>query len=170
MGSGVWKVGLAMLVAGSLITPAKAVAAEAEWYNCRTREVFTPAKQAWCNRWQTLQNATYIVPTNFDEIPESRSVTLELGRYRNEADQMFVQLVDERNWIAFGDVNNDGRQDAAVVLGVASNPAGREVATYLTVVLDVDGAAQALAPVRLGERIRLKAQLPFATVASRCLC
>ncbi|MCL6435846.1 MAG: hypothetical protein K6T90_16870 [Leptolyngbyaceae cyanobacterium HOT.MB2.61] len=38
--------------------------AELVWYNCLTREVFTPKRQAWRDRRQTSQNTTYIVPTN----------------------------------------------------------------------------------------------------------
>lgn len=144
-----------MLVFGSLVMPGRSVAAEAAWYNCLTREVFTPEKQAWCNRWQTLKNTTYIVPTSLDETSEYHSVMRDFGRYQNQTDRLFVQLVNEQNWIAFGDMNNDGKQDASVVFGVASDPEGRDVATYLTVVLDVDGEAQALTSVRLGERIML---------------
>lgn len=135
------------------------------WYNCLSREVFSPEKQTWCQRWQTLQNATYTVPANLDPDPEYISVTLENGRYQQEDGQLIVELVNEKGWIAFGDLNEDGREDAAVIFGVALDPEGRAVATYLTTVLDVEGAAQALFPIKLGERIMLNA--PIAITQNR---
>lgn len=132
---------------------------EPVWYNCRTREVFTPEKKIWCDRWQTLQNGTYIVPTTLptsaNPNPESRTVTLSNGRYQQEDEKFIVELVNERGWMTFGDINNDGKEDAAVIFGVALDPEGKAVATYLTTVLDIDGEAQAIAPIKLGERITL---------------
>jgi hypothetical protein len=127
--------------------------AQTTWYNCLTREVFTPEKQVWCDRWQTLQNADYIVPTSFTENPAYTTVTLENGRYEQSDGAMIVMLANERNWLTFGDINNDGKEDAAVIFGVV--PGGTAIVTYLTVLLDIDGVAQALTPVALGERIML---------------
>lgn len=125
------------------------------WYNCLTREVWTPEKQAWCDRWQTLQNMTYIVPASLEANAELIQVTLKNGRYQRQDGKLIVELVNEKNWMAFGDLNGNGNQDAAVVLGVALDPAGKAVGTYLTAVLDVDHHARAIAPMRLGERIML---------------
>ncbi|PSF35162.1 hypothetical protein C7H19_17415 [Aphanothece hegewaldii CCALA 016] len=124
-----------------------------------TREVFTPEKRAWCNRWKTLQNATYTVPTNFEPNAEYITVTLNNGRYQREDSRFFVELVNEKGWLAFGDLNNDGKEDVAAIFGVSLDPDGKKVATYLTAVLDIDGKAQALTPVRLGERIMLNNSL-----------
>ncbi len=130
------------------------VVAQSTWYNCLTREVFTPEKQAWCDHWQTLQNAKYIVPTSYTPDPKYTTVTLKNGRYEQPDGQMLVSLANEEGWMTFGDINDDGKEDAAVVFGVVPN--GTALVTYLTVVLDVNGAAQALTPVALGQRIALK--------------
>ena len=58
-----------------------------------------------------------------------------------------------RGILGRGDINQDGRQDAAAIVGIV--PDGETVGTYLTVIFDVQGQAQALPPVHLGERILL---------------
>jgi hypothetical protein len=147
--------GLAAVTVGSLITQGleTSAAAQTTWYNCLTREVFTPEKQVWCDRWQTVQNADYIVPTSFTENPEYTTVTLENGQYQQPNGGILVSLANEQNWMTFGDINDDGKEDAAVIFGVV--PDGTALATYLTVLLDIDNTAQALTPIVLGERIRL---------------
>lgn len=124
-----------------------------EWYNCLTREVFTPEKQAWCDRWSTLQNGTYIVPMGFGPEPEFISVTLENGEY-NRPGELVVSLANESYWQAFGDINGDGKDDAAVIFGV-NQGGGTNLVTYVAAVMDIDGEAQALRPIALGERIAL---------------
>ncbi len=146
------------LLATSLSSGARAgeqaiAQAQPEWYNCLTREVFTPEKQTWCDRWSTLQNGTYRVPIGFDSEPELVTVTLENGQYERPGELM-VSLANEPNWMAFGDIDGDGKTDAAVIFGVAQG-GGTNLVTYLTAVMDIDGAAQALGPVALGERILL---------------
>lgn len=135
-------------------------AASATWYDCRTREAFTPDKQQWCDRWQTLQSASYTVPTSTAADPGYTTVTLEDGTYQQVDGPLQVVLVNEANWLAFGDINGDGRTDAGTIIGVA--PDGVTLGTYLAVVLDVDGAARPLAPVRLGERIILNGPITMA--------
>lgn len=149
-----------LLISGVLGT---AVMAETGtiWYNCLTREVWTPAKKAWCDRWKRLQNASYIIPTSLNLDAEYIQVTLKNDRYQRQ-DSMFVELVNEKNWIAFGDLNGDGKQDAAVILGVALDPAGKAIGTYLTAVMDVDDRVRAIAPIRLGERIMLNGPIAIA--------
>lgn len=148
-------IGLAML--GNVVALEPKVMAETPpvWYNCLTREVFSAQKRTWCDRWKTLQNTTYIVPTSLDSHPEYTPVTLNNGRYQRKDGNFFVELVNERNWLTFGDLNDDGKQDAAVIFGVALDPNGKSVATYLTAVLNVDSKPRALTPIRLGERIML---------------
>lgn len=137
-----------------------AIAAENPvWYDCSTRERFSPEKQVWCDRLRTLQNSDFIVPTSLDANPTYTTVTLTNGHYQQENQQFFVELVNERNWLTFGDINGDGRVDAAVIFGVALDSNGRQVGTYLTAVLDVDSRAQALTPIKLGERIMLNAPI-----------
>ena len=146
--------GLAGLGLGLAATGRPAVAQIGpEWHNCLTREVFTPAKRAWCNRWEALQNGTYIVPTTGPQDSVYTTVTLTNGQYEAEGD-LVVALANEPGWIAFGDLNGDGKEDAAVILGVI--PAdGTVLSTHVAVVMDIDGAAQALNSVVLGERIML---------------
>jgi hypothetical protein len=132
------------------------------WYNCLSREVFTPEKQDWCDRWQVLQNGTFIVPENLDPDAEFTTVTLENGEYMQEDGQFGVVLVNERGWQTFGDIDGDGKEDAAVIFGVALDPNGREIGTFLTAVMDIDGEAQALTPTKLGDRILLNAPIHIA--------
>lgn len=124
-----------------------------EWHNCMTREVFTPEKQVWCDRWDTLINGTYIVPLGFGSEPTFETVTLENGEY-NRPGELVVGMAKEPHWLAFGDINGDGKTDAAVFFGV-NQGGGTNLVTYVAAVMDVDGDAQALRPVALGERIML---------------
>lgn len=110
----------ASLVAASLgyiITDGRVAMAQVEpiWYNCLTREVFTPEKQAWCDRWQTLQAATYIVPISPEPDPAYATVTLSYGRYEAASGQLLVKLVNQEGWITFGDLTGNGQEDAAAV-------------------------------------------------------
>lgn len=147
----------AITACSSMMALAQPMAAQPQpsWYNCKTREVFTPEKKAWCDRWFVLQNATYLVPSSLDSKAALMNVTLKNGRYQKPDGKLFVELVNERNWMTFGDMNGDDKQDAAVVLGVAPDPNGKTVGTFLSAVMDVNGKATAIAPIRLGERIRL---------------
>jgi uncharacterized lipoprotein YbaY len=139
---------------GTVMVGDQAIAqTQPEWYNCLTREVFTPEKQAWCDRWNTLQNGTYQVPTGAGPEPVFETVTLENGEY-NRPSELLVSLANEPNWMAFGDLNGDGKEDAAVIFGVAEG-GGSAIVTYLTAVMDIDGTAQALQPMTLGDRILL---------------
>ena len=147
---------LALATAASATGRPTAVSeAQLIWYNCLTRERFTPAKQVWCQRWQKLQNAAFTVPTTLDPNPDYKTVTLEAGRYQQADGKYIVELVNQSGWLTFGDLNQDGKTDAAVIFGVALDPDGKAIATYLTAVLDIDADAQALTPIRLGERITL---------------
>lgn len=148
-----------------IITVVPAASAQPVWYNCLTRERFSPEKQVWCQRWQTLQNAAYRVPTTLDSNPSYQSVMLEAGQYQQADGKFIVELVNQSGWMTFGDLNQDGKTDAAVIFGVALDPDGKAVGTYLTAVLDIDGDAQALTPIRLGERIMLNG--PIAIENSR---
>jgi hypothetical protein len=149
--------GLVLAIAGSPVIPGTKAMADTPpiWYDCLTREAFTPEKQTWCKHWQALQNATFVVPSDLGSNPEYKTVTLKNGRYQQADNQFIVELVNQQGWLTFGDFNSNGKTDAAVIFGVALDPDGKTVATYLTAVLDVDGKAQALTPIKLGERIRL---------------
>lgn len=156
LGVGLLGLGLGM---ASLGIPAQAQR-EAEWHNCLTREVFTPEKQTWCNRWQTLQNGTYWIPTTGVQDSLYTSIRLTNGQYEAEG-ELVVALANEPGWIAFGDLNGDGNEDAAVILGVLPGD-GTALTTHLATVMDIDGSAQALNPVVLGERILLNGPIAIA--------
>lgn len=117
-----------------------------DWYNCLTREVWSPEKQAWCAKLQTLENLEYTLP-NYGTVP------LQRGQYENREQRFTVALANRPNWLDFGDLNGDQVEDAAVLLAVNSGGSGQF--TYLVPVLDVGGEAQPLTPVLLGDRIRM---------------
>lgn len=149
--------GLGLLLTSVGLLPSSAEAAtplaEAEWHNCLTREVWTPEKQTWCDRWETLQSGTYMVAIGNLETPAYTTVTLVNGEYQAADGSLYVTLANEPGWLAFGDLDGDGRTDAAVILGVATG--GTALTTSVAAVMDIDGAAQALNPVVLGDRIML---------------
>jgi len=150
-------ISLVMSLLGSVFALQPTVLAQSQptWHNCRTREVFSPEKKAWCDRLNVVQNATYLVPSSLERQTQHINVTLKNGHYQRPEGNLFVELVSERNWLTFGDINSDGKQDAAIILGIALDPKGKAIGTYLTVVMDVDGKAAAIAPIWLGDRIRL---------------
>lgn len=97
-------------------------------YNCRTREVWSPEKQAWCDRAQALQNATYV-------LPETGPVQLTSGRH-----------VTPDGWvtrtsgaIAFGDVDGDRAEEAVVVLRQTRSGVTQD---YLALMREADGTWQ----------------------------
>jgi hypothetical protein len=92
-----------------------------------------------------LKNATY-------QIPERGAVTLTNGTYQaRSGDPLSVALSDR---MAFGDLNGDGSQDAAVILAV--NSGGTGVFEYLVVVSDKDNKPQEIASVLLGDRVNIQ--------------
>lgn len=122
---------------------------QSEWYNCLTREVWSPEKQTWCDKVKQLQNAVYTIP-NYG------TITLTNGQYENTEQRFRVSLINKQGLIAFGDVNGDGAEDAAVMLDVNSGGSGMFV--YLTVVPNVGQVSQPLKPlesVLLGDRVTL---------------
>jgi uncharacterized lipoprotein YbaY len=148
--------GLALATVGSVVgMPPQAMAeAETTWYNCLTREVFTPEKRAWCDRWYSLQQNEFSVPmatatgeTVYVPVP------LENGRYQQPDGPLQVLLVNEEGWLTFGDIDGDGKDDAGVIFAVL--PDGETPTTYVTTVLDIDGEARTLLPVALGGQILL---------------
>jgi len=100
-----------------------------------------------------LRNATYLT-----ELEESGTLTLTDGRYEGEpfveggATRLVVTLVEP---VAFGDVDGDGVEDAAVAL--VADPGGSGSFTYLAAVIDQDGMGHNVATELLGDRVKIGA-------------
>lgn len=118
------------------------------WYNCRSREVWTPAKKAWCQKTEVLKNSKY-------QLASSGLVQLQRGLYENPSQQTTVRLLDQPGTIAYGDLSRDGREDGIAI--VAANTGGTGVFVYLTAVMDVSRAPQEGISVLLGDRVRVEA-------------
>ncbi|AFY67785.1 hypothetical protein [Geitlerinema sp. PCC 7407] len=97
-------------------------------YNCRTREVWSPEKRAWCDRAQALQNATYV-------LPEVGPVQLTAGQHVTPAGWV-TSLGDA---IAFGDVDGDRAEEAVVVLKQTRSGVAQD---YLALMRWADGTWQ----------------------------
>lgn len=97
----------------------------------------------------TLGNLTY----TFD----GKAVALENGEYQEKPDAASatfitnIRLAPER---AFGDLDGDGKRDAAVILSDA--PGGSGVFGYLAAVVDRDGIPTHVAAAALGDRVAVK--------------
>jgi hypothetical protein len=92
---------------------------------------------------EMLKNATYHVPA-YD-----RTVTLVNGSYSNGSatDPYSVQMLDK---VAFGDLNGDGKADAAVIL--AENGGGSGIFESVIAVLDQSGNPHQQSQAGLGDR------------------
>ncbi|HEY9625782.1 MAG TPA: hypothetical protein V6C84_00635 [Coleofasciculaceae cyanobacterium] len=125
------------------------------WYNCLTREVWTPAKQAWCQKAETLKNATYTIPQNPSyATPEMISVKLTNGRYEDAARQLSLTFATQRGTFVFGDLNGDRIEDAVSLLTL--NTGGSGVFTYLVASVNQEGTLKPSIPVLLGDRIQFQ--------------
>ena len=125
------------------------------WYNCLTREVWTPEKQAWCQKVEALKNAAYAIPQNPSYVfPELVSVRLTNGRYEDTAKQISATFVNQQGSIVFGDLNGDGAEDALSLLTV--NTGGSGVFTYLVLSINQNGLLNPMSSILLGERIQFK--------------
>lgn len=113
------------------------------WYNCRTREVWTLQKQAWCQKAERVKNTTY-------QLPNVGSVQLRNGFYQDQAKAVTVTLVDKPGFITFADLNNDGNEDAVAMLTV------NEETAYLSSVLNIASNPRPVEAVLLGDRIQVQ--------------
>jgi hypothetical protein len=93
---------------------------------------------------EDLQNATVYAPYY------GRTVTLHAGAYSegSGADLYTVQMLDV---FAFGDLNGDGKDDAAIIL--AENGGGTGVFESLAVFIDLNGSPHQVDQLQLGDRI-----------------
>jgi hypothetical protein len=109
----------------------------------------TRAPQESTSIRQALHNAEY--PVDFTSTGKAR---LKDGVFEESVapgSETRIWLAKER---AFGDLNADGAEDAAVLLVV--DPGGSGTFTYLVPVINEKGIAKPLAGVLLGDRIKLK--------------
>ncbi len=96
-----------------------------------------------------LRNATYNI---VDFFGSPLTVTLTDGHYASGSDPAAVDYlaVSMGDMIAFGDLNYDGLDDAAVILGI--NAGGTGVFTYIAAVLSAAGAPLHAASVFVDDR------------------
>jgi hypothetical protein len=96
---------------------------------------------------ETLANAEYV-------LPDGSTVQLTDGVYQEKPDETAstfitnVSLLDDLT--AYGDLNGDGVEDAAVI--IVDAPGGSGVFTYLAAVVDEDGSPANVDTVDLGDR------------------
>ncbi len=121
------------------------------WHNCLTREVWSPEKQAWCGKVQTLSNATYPI-SNLGE--QFRTVTLRNGSFEDRNASLSVTLVNRPGYIHFADLNGDRSEDGLVTLGATFGASGQF--TYLSVAPSVNGQLRPVSTVFLGDRIQIQ--------------
>jgi hypothetical protein len=96
-----------------------------------------------------LRNATYDVSEFFGS---PHSVTLVNGSYASGPDPAVIDYISVymSDMVAFGDLNYDGANDAAVILGI--NTGGTGVFTYIAAVLNVGGSPMHVASVFIDDR------------------
>lgn len=94
---------------------------------------------------RSLRNAEYR-----SEFIDSGRVQLRNGKLEDPAAHLWVTML---NVVAYGDVDGDGRSDAAVIL--ATNTGGSGVFHDLAVVVDRDGRPFNTASVNLGDRVKI---------------
>lgn len=98
-----------------------------------------------------LRNAAYQ-----SEFPASKKAKLTDGAYEEEivpgaASKLTIRLSDQ---VAYGDVNGDGADDAAVLL--LSNAGGSGTFVHLAVVINDKGTPRHVASALLGDRVQIK--------------
>lgn len=111
----------------------------------------TPAPLESASIRAALPNAEYPIQVASTGKAQLKDGAFEEPIAPGSASKTKVQLGKEQ---AFGDVNGDGTEDAAVTLVVDSGGSG--TFTYLTLVINEKGTAKPLAAVLLGDRIVVK--------------
>ena len=117
------------------------------WYNCRTRERWSPDKQTWCRQMNELRNARY-------SLPDVGEFQLQNGAYVNVPQQQRVTLVDRPGYVQFGDLDNDQKTEGLVVL--AANTGSSGTFYYLVAVTEQQGQLRPVAATLLGDRIQVQ--------------
>lgn len=115
------------------------------WYNCRTREVWSPAKTAWCQKVRNLGNTRY-------QLGEFGWLQLKNGTYENPAKYIAATLINQPGTIAFADLNKDKQEDAVALVSVNSGASG--ILVYLSAVEYVSNSSTT--SVLLGDRVKVQ--------------
>lgn len=151
VGAGLGVMLLGQGVAGALPKATLAQAGE-EWYNCMTREVFTPEKRAWCDRLDIALNASYSVPTLGDQ-PQVGVINFDNGRFEDPNRRLNAVLSRQQGQIAFGDLDGNDQQDAVMIMAV--NTGGSGIFVYLAPLLNLEGTIESPMLAGLGDRIQV---------------
>lgn len=151
VGVGLGGVMLSQGILGVLPSAALAQTGE-EWYNCMTREVFTPEKQAWCDRLNLALNASYSVPT-LGEQPQVGVINFANGRFEDPNRRLNAVLSRRQGQVAFGDLDGNGQQDAVMIMAV--NTGGSGIFVYLAPLLNLEEKIESPMPAGLGDRIQV---------------
>lgn len=138
-------------VAGALPKATLAQTGEA-WYNCLTREVFTPEKRDWCDRLNIALNSSYSVPT-LGEQPQVGVINFQNGQFEDPNRRLNAVLSRQQGQVAFGDLDGNGQQDAVMIMAV--NTGGSGIFVYLAPLLNLDGAIESPMLAGLGDRIQV---------------
>jgi hypothetical protein len=117
------------------------------WYNCTAFSGWSPGKQSWCQKTEKLKNTRY-------ELPHFATFQLENGVYEHSSKKLRVALVNKSGAIAFGDLNRDGKEDAATLLTV--NAGGDGTFVYLSTVENVGENPQNQTSLLLGDRVEVQ--------------
>ena len=112
------------------------------------------AREGWPQKTLTmneLKNAEY--KSSFSV---RRRVKLTNGTYKeqivpNSATELIITLSDK---VAYGDLNRDGKEDAAVIL--ITDPGGSGTFRHLAVILNQKGSPNHVASQLLGDRVKIK--------------
>jgi len=109
-------------------------------------EPATPAPTVPPLTLDMLKNATYMLPFY------GRTVTLTAGKFyvNNPTDQYAVNLLD---YVAFGDLNGDGLEDAAVIL--VENGGGTGQFESVVVMVNQGGVPAQAGVAQLGDRVQI---------------
>ena len=108
-------------------------------YNCLTREVWSPEKQAWCNKLKILQNLTYT-------LPNGSKVSLTNGTFGTVSSPLKATLSTQPEQVGFGDINADKAEDAVALLTATLGKSAKST-VYLVTVLDINHKPQPLLPI-----------------------
>jgi uncharacterized membrane protein len=98
---------------------------------------------------EAVRNATYVLSW-----ADAATVQLRNGEFSGEAIGATHLRVHLTDWVAFGDLDTDGMDEAVAVL--ATDPGGSGTFYELAVVADVDGVPVNVASQLLGDRIVMR--------------